>query len=50
MYYYVNNQFVVGANLNAYALSYSTGTFGFTAENSGQPTDIIFSNLKVWTL
>jgi hypothetical protein len=50
LYFYVNNQFVIGGDLNAYGLSYQPGTFGFAAQNFGQPVEVVYTNLKVWTL
>ena len=50
LYFYVNSQFIMGANLSAYGLSYKTGTFGFAAQNFGQPTEVVFTNLKVWSV
>jgi hypothetical protein len=50
LYFYVNNQFVVNTSLNVSGLSYQTGTFGFFVANFGQPADVVYSNLKVWSV
>lgn len=50
LYFYVSGQFVMNTNLSAYGLPYKPGTFGFAAANFGQPTEVVYSNLKVWML
>ena len=46
IYLYVNQQFLTRINDNAY----SQGPIGVVAESYGNPTEIAFSNAKVWTL
>jgi serine/threonine protein kinase len=46
IYLYVNQQFLTRINDNAY----SQGPIGIAAESYGNPTEIAFSNAKVWTL
>ncbi|QBD75184.1 hypothetical protein EPA93_03920 [Ktedonosporobacter rubrisoli] len=50
LYFYVNSQFVMNEDLSANGLPYKPGTFGFAAENFGQPTEVVYTNLKVWML
>ncbi len=46
MSFYVNNQLLA----NASDSTYSHGGIGFFANNAGTPTEVAFSNAKVWTL
>ena len=45
-YLYINKQFIGSTNDG----SYTTGEIGIFAGNNGNPTDVAFSNIHVWTL
>lgn len=46
MYFYLNRQYLGSTNDN----SYSAGQIGVFAESAKSPTDVAFSNAKVWNL
>ena len=46
MYFYLNRQYLGSTNDN----TYTTGQIGVFAESAKNPTDVAFSNAKLWTL